>query len=101
MPLAEKSNVDSKTLKFDLYPNPVSEFAAIKLYLPEDGEVKSEIFNLSGQLVLKQTHGYQFSGENEIQLDNIQDLDEGAYVVRLSVGERIGSQRIIKKQIIQ
>lgn len=96
-PFVENQNSSNNKLKFDVYPNPVNDYAAIDIYLPSNGELTTEIFNLSGQLMLKQLHGFVYAGDNKLEINNLSNLKDGVYIVRVSQGNSFGSARIVKK----
>ena len=74
-----------------LYPNPVCDKLNIKLNL--DGQARVEVFSLSGQTVLKQAV-YINSGFGTVDLSA---LNQGLYIVKLSVNNQVFYQKIMVK----
>ena len=74
------------------YPNPFNPSTKIRYYLPEDGNIKLEIYNINGQLVNILYNGYKTKGEYITEF-NAENLPAGIYLCRL-VTQRI--TKIIK-----
>lgn len=79
------------TLNFDVYPNPVVN--NVKVQLPTSIESAEVIlYDLSGRLIRKKR--IAMPGSNEL---DIADLGSGAYFIRVSSDDKIGSKMIIKQ----
>jgi hypothetical protein len=80
---------------FFIFPNPVSA-GMLNLHLSENtGQtVRTEIFNMQGQLVSSETHG-TFNG---VPLSlSIQHLPAGTYLLRVFENEQVGTMQFIVK----
>lgn len=66
------------------YPNPFNPTTTIPLILPEDSNVKLEVFNVMGQRVQTLVDGHRASGRYPIQFDGSQ-LASGMYIYRIVV----------------
>jgi PKD repeat protein len=77
-----------------VYPNPVSAHATIRYNLPEDNHVTLEIFNSTGQEIIKPVDGFQASGEHSVQL-NVEGMPAGIYYYTLRSGKRSEGGKII------
>ncbi|HOM65115.1 MAG TPA: DUF4623 domain-containing protein [Ignavibacteriales bacterium] len=64
------------------YPNPFNPSTKIRYYLPEDGNIKLEIYNINGQLVNILYNGYKTKGEYITEF-NAENLPAGIYLCRL------------------
>jgi len=78
----------------DLYPNPAKEIIRIDFKNPAEGTLKVEIKNLSGRSVYIE----QITNDGSSHADiNIQNLNAGMYVLRISNDQRIiGERKFIK-----
>ena len=81
---------ENKTLRFSMYPNPVSDVLTIQL---PTGTEKAEVgvFDISGRLVSSKT-----ISSNDASLD-VQKFSKGIYIIRVATNNKIGVQRFIKK----
>jgi len=81
------------------YPNPFNPATNIRYALPEAGQVKLMIFNITGQLVKTLVDGEQTAGFKTIRWQgkdsNGRNVSSGIYFVRLDAGEQKFSRRII------
>lgn len=77
---------------FKLYPNPASDYVIIEL---EDNSSigNIEVYNLTGQLVLKR----EINGEQKIPL-NLTGINSGIYLVVVNIQGTVKVQKLIKKQ---
>ncbi len=73
------------------YPNPMKEYARMQFVLPEPGETRVNLYDLSGRQIL-QTRDKLANGEH---IYGIQGLEEGIYFVRIISGKYSYSGRII------
>lgn len=76
------------------YPNPVREQLNLNIELQESGRYFLSIFDLNGKELQRKTIQLQ-SGKNQESL-NVSNLAAGNYAVRLSDGERVKTQQIVK-----
>jgi hypothetical protein len=92
------SGVDQSVLyssRVSVFPNPVKDVFTISYELAKPSEVHTEIYNTTGQLIKNMENHYSDTGINEIRSD-ISNLPSGIYFVRLSAGNEIACQKIIK-----
>ncbi len=85
----DRSNYNSKTkLKLNSIPNPSLGVSFISYYVPEQGEVRMELFNLLGQKIENVFNEKQNAGEKSIQIDMIH-RQSCTYLLRLYVGNEV------------
>lgn len=77
------------------YPNPVGEQLNLTIELQESGRYFLSIFDTNGKEIQRKTVQL-LSGKNQETL-NVENLAAGHYAVRLSDGERVKTQQIVKK----
>jgi hypothetical protein len=84
---------------FRTAPNPTLAGMVIDFVLPRDGQVKVEVFDLSGRHVKSLLNGPAVAGVNSVRWDgrgeNGSPLSPGAYFVKLSVAGRISSRKVV------
>ncbi|MEM7106056.1 MAG: alpha-amylase family glycosyl hydrolase [Bacteroidota bacterium] len=78
----------------ELMPNPASEQTRLVYNLPENGDVKVEIFNALGQRTNLLWSGYQSVGAYELTLMR-NDLPSGYYIVRVTINGRSQAKKLI------
>jgi hypothetical protein len=68
------------------YPNPFNPVTSVKFALPEQSEVKIEIFNLLGQKILTLSEGLMPAGNHSIDWDGSRTAS-GIYYYKLTAGD--------------
>ena len=74
------------------YPNPVTDHVVIEPYEVMDGPVEATVYSVYGQF----SHSEIINDPGNIIL-NIEDLNSGTYIVKISDGKKVCYARIIKK----
>jgi hypothetical protein len=82
--------------RFDLYPNPVSEQATLRLELLRDSEVSVEITNLAGQTMQIVQLGQLSEGNHTHTLDMSQ-MAAGMYFIKTKMNDQVAIKRIVKQ----
>jgi len=82
-------------LKLNNYPNPFNSSTTLKYHLPETGDVRLSVFDLSGRLVEELFSGRQSAGDYHY-LWSGRNRPSGIYFLSL----QSGNQRIIQKCIL-
>jgi hypothetical protein len=84
---------NSVDLQMNIYPNPVTDYLLVTLAQQDNKPVNINVINSVGQTV-KSIRFQQISGSIKIP---VKDLTEGIYVVEVNMGNKILTQKIIKK----
>lgn len=71
----------------EAYPNPAS--STLTIQLPQEGLATIQLINALGQVV-----AHTESNKNQVTM-NIEDLNNGLYIVRLTVGDHQRSMRVV------
>jgi hypothetical protein len=82
---------------FELYhnfPNPFNPTTTIRFDLPEDNNVKLEVFNILGQRVRTLVNDFYKGGIHEVQF-NSRGLASGVYIYRLEAGSHINVKKMV------
>ena len=88
-------NLIRDLVKFENYPNPFQTTTQIEFNLPSNEYVKLEITDALGRLVETLVDGLQATGKHQI-IFAPKHLPSGVYWSRLTIGENILTQKIIK-----
>jgi len=79
-----------------IVPNPFQDQFHILFHAYNNEEVDLEIYDNSGKLVLKKTAISIIKGENFYSIEELKDLSQGIYFLKLFVSDKIISKKIIK-----
>ena len=74
--------VTDKVLSLNNYPNPFSEATTLAFNIPEDGNVRIELYNAIGESLKVVTDRDYTAGNHELQL-NVVELAVGSYFIKL------------------
>jgi hypothetical protein len=81
---------------FDVYPNPLNASSVIHYSLNKPSKVRLELFNYLGKKMIPMlSNEMEIAGEHEILLNSLNELSNGLYVLRLSVGDAILTKTIM------
>lgn len=80
--LSSVHDVNSSSIKLQVYPNPSSGNVELKLQIDQIGDVALSIYNNTGQLIKSDLHNNLLFGENILFLDT-NDLQNGVYSIHL------------------
>ncbi|MCH8569670.1 MAG: starch-binding protein [Balneolales bacterium] len=75
------------------YPNPFNPTTQIKYDLPENGEVRLDVFNIQGQRVATLVNATQTAGTHTVTFD-ASSLASGVYLYRLQSGANILTKKM-------
>jgi hypothetical protein len=76
------------------YPNPCSGALHIRYLIADIGYLIAEVYSVEGVKVKTLMQGYQQPGEHNQSFD-LSDLPDGMYFVRLQIGERAETVKLI------
>ncbi len=89
----------SKFLLEDNYPNPFNPTTNIKYHIAKAGQVKIDIFNISGQLVKTLVNSYHTSGDYFVTWDGKNNygsiISSGTYFYRMTAGNFVDTKKMI------
>lgn len=90
------NNKTYKELGLTCFPNPVEEIVNVQFWLPKDENITISVINLNGQTIYKYEAGEMTYGKHQIPV-NLSKLSRGNYILQLSNGKVLGTQKLIKK----
>jgi hypothetical protein len=93
----EVNSQPKEYLLYQNYPNPFNSSTIIKYYLPEEGRVKLNIYNILGEKILTLFEGEQTSGNHQISLRS-DKLPSGIYFYSL---ETVSTKHIKKLTVLK
>ena len=73
------------SMELQAFPGPARENVSIRYVLPTTTDVRCEIVDLGGRILLDRSFGCQSAGEQVIRLD-LSDLPAGLYLLRVATG---------------
>jgi choice-of-anchor A domain-containing protein/uncharacterized repeat protein (TIGR01451 family) len=88
---------NGKAFTFSLeqnYPNPFNPSTTIRYSTPVDGNVKLELYSITGQLVKTLVNTLQSRGSYAVTL-NASELPSGMYLYRLTAGSNVQVKKLI------
>lgn len=86
---------DNAEIYLSIYPNPVTDQATIAFKLTQAEIVKVEVMNTSGIIVANITYDYYTKGEHQLRWDGSR-LAAGVYIVKMAVGDRVYTGKLVK-----
>jgi hypothetical protein len=81
---------------FQIFPNPATENITVAFETTTASKVTIDIFDFMGKQVKSVDHGTKAAGKHDIVV-NCSSLPSGAYIMRLSIGNRPSSSKFIIK----
>jgi len=79
------------------YPNPFDKQTTLSYSLQKSSFVNLTVFDITGHIISRTSHGMQAGGAHEILFDG-EDLPDGVYVFELQTNEYIHTSKLIKLQ---
>jgi ligand-binding sensor domain-containing protein len=86
------SNVENKKVTLQLYPNPILTTATLDFDLEKNENVRVEIFNVAGQLLLTPFDGKRLTGNHQLEF-NVASFPQGIYFCKIKIG---GQSEVLK-----
>lgn len=80
----------------NLFPNPADHSIVVNYSFYQEGEVKAELINNQGEVILFQHMGYQLAGMHSFTMD-IGNLEPGLYYVKVQNPKSIITKRVLIK----
>jgi hypothetical protein len=76
------------------YPNPFNPITTIEYAIPQNTQVKLEIYNILGQKVSTLINGFRKSGNYKVKWDG-QQFASGMYIIRLQAGKQVELKKML------
>lgn len=92
----QHENLVGEFESLDVYPNPASNIAHIKLVMENADDVSLNVFDLNGRVVLSENYENMTVGENVLDLELV-NISKGTYIVQLRAGNKSGNAKLIVK----
>ena len=86
------SNVENKTIQLQLFPNPILTTATLDFDLEKNENIKVEISNVAGQLLLTPFDGKKPRGNHQLEFD-VSNYSQGIYFCKVRIG---GQSQVLK-----
>lgn len=87
------SQLPRESILVQNYPNPFNSSTEIHYRLPEDAQVRLDVFNVTGQLVERLVDREQTAGQHVVAW-NAGSLTSGIYLVRLQAGQEMAVSKM-------
>ena len=96
-PVIAGNDIESPAAHLSVFPNPTRRLTNVQLNLEEKGNVKVDILNVNGQVVLNLVNGVLEKGLHQFQW-NSDNEPAGSYFVHFNLdGELMSKQIVVKK----
>ncbi len=92
-PIAGRASLPTTAMLDAVYPNPARDIATIGFAMPEASEVYLAVYDVLGRQVAMLSDGMVEAGNHTVIFDG-SALPSGVYVVRMSTGEVVATQRV-------
>ncbi len=92
--ISEEGSTRDETVSINCYPNPFNSNTVFTFELPENGNVKVQLYDILGREIKKIAAGYYFKGKHTINF-NAPDLSSGVYMCVLKYDSKYFSRKII------
>ncbi len=93
------ANAEGSEIQLENYPNPFKNETTISFNMPENGNVKIEIFNIQGQKVASLLDKEMLQGEHSISWNACNDagirLVEANYILKIEAGKLIETRQML------
>jgi hypothetical protein len=76
------------------YPNPFNPTTMIKYSIPQDQQVKLNVYNLLGENVMTLVNSFEKAGQHEVNF-NASSLASGVYFYKLEAGTRTSIKKMV------
>ena len=78
------------------WPNPAKEYSILPLNLERSGNLRIELNDINGRLVMIPFEGYLTSGNNKVKID-VSQLEKGTYIYTVGFEENKQSGKLLVK----
>jgi hypothetical protein len=86
---------EAEPMLLPVYPNPFSDYAHISFRLPESGSVRVDVYDITGRMVATPVTGeYEAGLHRQVWMPG--NLVPGIYMVRLTSGTTVRTQKIVR-----
>ncbi|MEM1218994.1 MAG: choice-of-anchor J domain-containing protein [Bacteroidota bacterium] len=89
--VSNTQEIAANPLALEVFPNPVQTIANLRVNLPEAVDVRLELINAQGQIVLVQERGRLVAGSHTLTVE-LPTLIVGAYTMKVVAGNQISTQ---------
>lgn len=79
--------------RFQIYPNPASEYVFLQYELSAAAEMKIELFDISGRKIKLISDGKQIAGKH-LEIINVKELSPQIYFVKISSGNQSVTRKL-------
>jgi subtilisin family serine protease len=76
------------------YPNPFNPYTIIRFFVPQEGFVSLEVFNILGEEIQVLVSGVKIAGIHEVRFDG-SELPSGVYYYKISAGSFLETKKMV------
>lgn len=88
---------NSTIIDLKIYPNPFSNNVMVEFFARENKQTAITIQNIAGQLAVETIWtGSSLMGNNKIELNNLQALPAGEYIISIKQNDELVSEKVVK-----
>ncbi|MEA3478402.1 MAG: T9SS type A sorting domain-containing protein, partial [Bacteroidota bacterium] len=90
----EKDNDVNDQLIVEIYPNPCSSVARLRLTNNDQRYLISDLYSISGKRIRELVNEVMPAGAHEVEID-VGDLPAGVYFIRFQTGQQVATKKLI------
>jgi glycosidase len=89
-------NNPGNALQISVYPDPIQDNSVVKVYIPENGKVQVDLWDMIGKKIATVHSGILTKGTHHLPLDNsAKNLPSGTYFLKLQMNNKSIATKII------
>lgn len=87
----------SEDISLSIFPNPVDDVLLLQFTSPDAGEVRCQIFDVTGKMIWEHMESDQAAGPGQVELRLDRQLPPGLYWLQMQMGQNSGVAKFIKQ----
>ncbi len=89
-------NENYESISFEIFPNPVINYLNVRFTSEQNEEVLISVFDQLGRLLRSEKINSSDAGEHVFIFDNLNELEQGVYLLRIKIGDKMTAKKFIR-----